>query len=283
MNGYRSQAYVETLSHIGEPLQLQRSGSWLLLRQIGDYVDALGSYPRLFYDDLAAVDDDLEELASAGIVSLVVVAPDSFGTLLSVKPQYIVPLAGDSASRWSPHHRRRVRAARVDVVQTNMPYVWADEWIDLYAQLRLRHQIADGDMEAFPETALRTQLAVPGAIAFGCTAGVTGDVCGMLVFYDEGRVARYHLGAYSHQGYELGASYALFAAAFQYFADRGTERIDLGRAPVGSDGLARFKLGWGAEEVPMIVSGAIIRPDAYELLTRTRGEHRWFPAYRPPD
>ena len=57
----------------------------------------------------------------------------------------------------------------------------------------------------------------------------------MALWFEDAPNAHYHLAAYSPEGYEVSASYALFAAAFDHLRERGVRRVELG----GGAGAAR--------------------------------------------
>jgi lipid II:glycine glycyltransferase (peptidoglycan interpeptide bridge formation enzyme) len=111
------------------------------------------------------------------------------------------------------------------------------------------------------------------------------ETVGACLWYEHGDVAYYHLAAYAPAGYELRASYALFAGALELFAARGLAwaslgagaGVDAGGGP--EDGLSRFKRGWSTGTRVAWFGGRILRPDVYDRLAGpSRG--RWFPAYR---
>ncbi|MBK7653160.1 MAG: hypothetical protein IPJ20_23890 [Flammeovirgaceae bacterium] len=66
----------------------------------------------------------------------------------------------------------------------------------------------------------------------------------MLLWYVQGNVGYYHLGAYSSEGYKLNVSFALFWTLLDYFSKEGLQWLSLG-AGAGingdeNDGLTRF-------------------------------------------
>lgn len=72
-------------------------------------------------------------------------------------------------------------------------------------------------------------------------------VAGML-FLRHGAAATYHIGHTTNAGRALNAHTLLLARAAKWFAGRGVEVLDLGALDtVSAPGLARFKLGIGAE------------------------------------
>ena len=118
------------------------------------------------------------------------------------------------------------------------------------------------------------------------SAKLGDSVAGMLLWFIQGEVAYYHLGAYSREGYEKGASYALFPAAIEHFASIGLRWLDLGAgagtSTDGTDGLTRFKRGWSTETRTAFLCGRVFDASAYERITKMKGvaETGYFPAYR---
>ena len=102
----------------------------------------------------------------------------------------------------------------------------------------------------------------------------------MTLWFEDAPNAHYHLGAFSREGYEVSASYALFVVA----RGRRVRWVDLGGAPgTGSeDGLMRFKRDWASgERIANLCSRAMDR-NAYAALASRGGGARttWFPRYR---
>ena len=116
-----------------------------------------------------------------------------------------------------------------------------DDWIELYDVLINRHQIHG--IASFSKQSFVEQIQVPGIVVFRAMAD--GTTVGMLLWFVMGNIAYYHLGAYSDKGYELNASFALFAFAIDYFADMGLCWLNLGSGTgthvTNDDGLSRFK------------------------------------------
>ncbi len=139
-------------------------------------------------------------------------------------------------------------------------------------------------MAAFSPAAFARQFEVPGLVIF--RASYRGAPAGMLLWYVQGEVAYYHLGAFGPLGYELQSSFALFWHAIEYFGAGGLRWLDLG-AGAGvngdaSDGLSRFKRGWSTGTRTAYFCGRIFDPKAYARIARARGvaDTGYFPAYR---
>ena len=129
------------------------------------------------------------------------------------------------------HHRRRIRrAARaVEVEVCTDPMAHLEEWTRLYAGLVARHRVTG--IAAFSRAAFRRQLGLPGLVAL--RAEREGRTVGMALWFEDAPNAYYHLAAYAPEGYEVSASYALFAVAFDQLRERGVRWVGLG-GPAGS-------------------------------------------------
>jgi len=153
--------------------------------------------------------------------------------------------------------------------------------VKLYSVLVDRHAITG--IPAFSRFAFARQLSVPGMAVFRALLGT--DTVGIVLWYVQGRVAYYHLGAYSEIGYEVRASFGLFWSAIEYFAGAGVQWLNLGSG-AGSegraDGLSRFKQGWSTGTRTAYICGRILDAARYASLASTMGASRttYFPAYR---
>lgn len=298
MSGYMHRLYAESLSEFGQPRELTRSKGWILVRDIPGFrcQDAIGCYPLFACRDWQQLGADLEEIGS-DLVSLSLVT-DPFGaydeTLLQrcfgdlvypFKEHYVVDLKQPRTSHVSTHHRRYARKSlRVVRVETcHDPGMLLEDWLDLYSQLISKHNIQG--IPAFSSLAFTKQLRIPGIVAF--RAVYENETVGILLWYAQGRVGYYHLGAFSSTGYKVRASFALFWCAIDHFAASGTIRwLDLG-AGAGviqdkADGLSRFKQGWASGTRTAFFCGRILDPVKYSELAAVsqKPSTSYFPAYR---
>jgi lipid II:glycine glycyltransferase (peptidoglycan interpeptide bridge formation enzyme) len=109
---------------------------------------------------------------------------------------------------------------------------------------------------------------------------------GMLLWVVQNSIGYYHLGAYSPEGYEQKASFALFWTLLEYFRNAGLDWLSLG-AGAGiredeNDGLSRFKRGWATGTQMTYFCGRIFDTIKYHecgLAHKTTGTG-YFPAYR---
>src|SRR5262249_5887792 len=217
MSGYAHEAYAASLTEVGSPLELPRSGGWILVRPIpgpdgrpSGLRDAIGPYPIFSCLDWRRLAGDLAE-PPAGLVSLTVVT-DPFGRFSEsalrqtfpdlvrpFKEHFVVELRRPLGDYLPPHHRRNVAKAsrRVRVEPCPDPPSLTPIWRDLYDNLVARHHITGP--AAFPPETLSRQLAVPGTVVFA--AADESATIGVSVWYVNESVAYYHLGAYSDAGY----------------------------------------------------------------------------------
>lgn len=295
--GYLHAGYARSLAQFGTPRLLPCSGGWILERPIPGTArrDATGCYPLFSCRNWQHLADDMEEL-NGRVVSLAVVT-DPFGdyepadlersfnyVVLPFKEHYCVDLSRPLDTFVCPHHRRYARKAleTVQVERAKAPWELLDDWVRLYDVLVRRHGISG--IAAFSRAAFEKQFRVPGLVVFrACHRATT---VGMLLWYVQGPVAYYHLGAYDPVGYELRASFALFLCAIEYFAQVGLDWLALGggaglRAEA-TDGLARFKRGWSTGTRTAYFCGHVFDSAAYAELADARcpSGTTYFPAYR---
>ncbi len=297
LTGYMHPAYVQSLSESGTPKFLPQSGAWILERQIPgwDYVDAIGCYPIFVCQDWSQLEIDLEDVRDT-LLSLAVVT-DPFGEynkpdlsrcfpdlVRPFKQHFVVDLSRPSSTFIDSHHRRYACKAlrEVRVERCADPLSYLDDWTALYDTLIKRHLISG--ITAFSRDSFAKQLSVPGLVAF--KAVNEGTTVGMLLWYLNGKVAYYHLGAYSARGYDLRASFALFSYAIEYFAQSELRSLNLG-GEAGAEnnatsGLTRFKQGWATGTRTAYLCGRIFDQQKYREILKSRAlpGTKYFPAYR---
>jgi len=294
--GYASPEYAESLREFGVPVKLERCGGWILNRAIPNSFsrDAMGCYPLFACRDWSQLARDLDDFA-ADLVTCTVVA-DPFGAydpallketfpdrFAPFKQHFVADLKESPTAFVARHHLRNARAAlrRVNVERCQDPAEFLDDWIKLYSELITRHRLAG--IPAFSSASFAKQFQVPGLVAFRAVQDAV--TVGMTLWYVLGSVGYYHLGAYSCAGYDLGASFALFMEALNYFSNQ-LQWLNLG-AGAGvtndsSDGLSRFKRGWATGTRTAYLCGRIFDRDKYQQLADDAGleSSDYFPAYR---
>jgi hypothetical protein len=294
-SGYGHPSYAASLVEFGTARRLPRSGGWVLERRVPDTDahDAMGCYPLFVCQDWRALQadlDDIDELVSVALVT------DPFGdfdqallrrafhdVVTPFKAHFVTDLRRPFAEIVSRHHRYYARKAleRVSVERCDAPDACLDDWVDLYAELRARHNLRG--ITAFSREAFARQLYVPGLVMF--RAVCDGATVGAHLWYKHGDVAQSHLAAVSARGYEVMASYALHARALEAFADE-VSWLNLGSgaglAEDGRDGLTAFKRGWATGTRQAYFCGRVFDPIRYEALAAPYRERAgdYFPAYR---
>jgi hypothetical protein len=238
--------------------------------------------------DLAGLDDQLVSVAAV---------LDPFGNyteadlknwfpdlVLAFKQHFVVDLTQAPLATLPDSHRRYVKKASKEMrVEVNEhPSVWLEDWVALYATLIERHGIQG--IARFSRRSFEQQLGLPGMVAL--RAVHEEKTVGMLLWAVHGDAAFYHLGAYSEEGYQRRASYALFPAAIEGFAARKLRWLNLGAGAGaggdGTDGLSQFKRGWSTGTRQAYFCGRIVDRGAYEKIVRDKNiaPTRYFPAYR---
>jgi hypothetical protein len=292
--GYLHPQYADALSCYGRPQFLPLSRSAIVIRSIpgSRHVDATGCYPLFACARWDRLPADLDEIG-ATLVCLFVVA-DPFGeyddallrrcfkdVLLPYKQHHVIDMRKRNV--FSKQHARNVRKAmsRIEVEVCENTGQVAEDWVALYSHLIRKHQIRG--FAAFPRESLISQLRVPGLVIF--RARHQGASVGMVLWYVHQDVAFYHLGAYSKSGYDVCASFGLFASSIEYFANR-VRWLNLGGGagvyPNPEDGLSRFKQGWTNETRTAYFCGRIFDAETYHSLALRNGQcgTDYFPIYR---
>lgn len=294
--GYLSGKYAESLGNVRS---LPACGGYLLVNSIpdSDFQDGTGSYPFFCCRDWNALQLDMARQADLVSVRLVTdpFAKMNVGALTATFPEicyvykehFVCDLTAPLERTVRGHHLRNVRKAlsRLEVRDwTNAPGL-VSQWTSFYANLVSRHEIQG--IARFSRDVFQQQLKVPGMVVL--SALDQGEACGMTLWYLQGDVAYYHLGAYNERGYALCASYALFWNALKQFAQLGIRWAALGAGAgvhAAESGLTRFKRGWATGTRPVYFCGKILRPEVYARLSAgvvSAGvalRPSFFPAYR---
>jgi hypothetical protein len=287
---YATTAYAGSLGHVGRPMSVPAWGGQVLVRSVAgeSAEDAIGPYPLMLIDPAAALAEGMEQLHSAGMVSVVGVLDDqlrpplerlaeTFDFVRPFKTHYLYdrslgPLA------YGKHHRYEVRRAhaRVDVRPISLGE-HAQAWRGLYTQLEARHGV--GGVHAFPAEHHETLNVLPGLRAFAAFVDERMVSAHLFVAHDGYAVS--HLAASAPEGYETGAAYAVNDLAIADLVD--CEVINFGGgagfADNPADGLVRFKAGFSNRTAPSYLCGKVLDPKTYASLSDGYGD-RFFPAYR---
>ncbi len=295
--GYLHRHYARSFNESGDPLELPRSKGWVLERQIPGFTDsdASGCYPLFCCQNWRELHTDLDAL-DRGLVCLSIVT-DPFGDfdetylnqcfgdlVLPLKEHFVIDL-NESPKRFvHPHHQRNATKAlkNVAVETCDRPADFIDTWVNLYSGLVKRRKIKG--MADFTKQTLSAQLNVPGLIAL--RAVHDDETVGMVLWYMQGDVAYYHLGAYSNGGYDLGVSFALFWSSITHFVTTDLKWLNLGAgagiSSQGMDGLSRFKKGWATGTRTAYFCGRVFDRQRFVEITKQSQvpDHKYFPPYR---
>jgi hypothetical protein len=296
VTGYLHPVYADSLSHLGIPRILPKSGGTIFERKIpkSDRIDAMGSYPVFCCRDWTGLDSDLDEMRRSELVSLVLVT-DPFATISERRlqsifdrvipfKQHFVANTSRPIEEFISRHRRRLarRAlARLSVEVSERPATLVQDWLDLHSSLASRRRMTGiGQLTA---SAVEKLLSVPGVVVL--RAALEGKTVGMHIEMVHGDFVYGHYAAYNDLGYETGAACALHVFEIQHFADK--ERwIDWGGVSGGvpdrSDGLTEFKKAFSNESRPTYLCCAILDPVEYAHLSKRASSQPspYFPAYR---
>ncbi len=294
--GYLHPLYAQSFSEIGTPLDLPRSGGWLIKRVIPstNYYDAMGPYPLFFCQDWESLTEDLSALADQLVSVTLVIGPlvdfpeaeygAYFDILMPYKDHYLLDLKMPLNATISKNKRKNARRASrdLDVKLQVAPEIDLDEWVKLYDCLIERHQITG--IRAFSRRSFEMQVAIPNTHYFRVLH--QGSPVGGNLYYLHGDQAYAHLSAFTEEGYHLGAPYAVKWAALQHLA-KFTRWVNFGGSTASEgdppDGLDLFKQGWSNRTAKSYLCGKILNPQIYQQLASDKDASGWFPAYRAGD
>lgn len=294
--GYAHPGYARSLAEFGTPLELPRSGGWLLERDVpgAGARDAMGSYPLLFCRDWRALGEDLRALE--GRLVAVSAVPDPFGdhdvellreafgdVVTPFKEHFVTDMERPLQENVSRHHRKYARRALREIhcdVVDDLPG-FLDEWLELHKWLVARHGVTG--IRGFSRAAFATQLALPGAVVL--RAKHRGVPVGAQLWFQHRDVAYGHVLAFTPQGYEVEAPYGLYWFALEHFLGKvkwcsyggvsGTDVAEPG-------GLGQFKRGWSSGTRTAYLCGRILDRGRYDSLVAQAGKSpsHFFPGYR---
>jgi hypothetical protein len=295
VTGYLHPEYAASFEEFGMPRYLPRSRGWILERNIPNstYRDAMGCYPLFACQDWSALPADFEEIGTEFVSLTLVTDPfgnydlslleDAFEKVIPFKEHFIADLSRPASDATTSHHRYYARRAlrQLSVAQEANPAGLLDTWIALYATLARKRNVTG--LRTFSRTGFAKQLSIPWIVVF--RAVFEDQIIGMHLWYVQNGVAYSHLEAVNETGYELGAAYALYWSALEFF--RGSVGwVDLG-AGAGTkknaqDGLSYFKKGWATGSRPVYLCGRVFNRERYDELVNAKDAARidYFPAYR---
>jgi hypothetical protein len=288
---YATEAYAQSLAHVGEAFAVPEWDSHVLSRPIsgGSDRDATGPYPLSVIADGADLAGGLDRLAAADLVSVVLVVDErlrpgaaaleaTFDFARPFKSHFLYDRSLGPLS-YAKHHRYELKRALARVEAREIAL--ADHltaWEALYGALAARHSL--GGLHAFPAAHHQTLAKLPGVRTFG--AFVDGRLVSAHVFVTHEGYAISHLAASAPEGYATGAAYAINDLAIATLSDCETVNLGggAGLTEDPADGLVRFKKGFANAAAPSYLCGKVLDRRAYETLGAGRAETSFFPAYR---
>lgn len=293
--GYKSAEYAQSLSEFGEPRYLPHSKGWILERPTPSlhYTDAIACYPLFSCENWSKLHLDLHELQDQ-LVSITMV-PNPFGQVDTVylkncfpdlmvpfKQHYVMNMREPIDKIVSRHHRKYARKALINI-ETEVcqaPIDFLEEWMDLHQHLIQKYQIEG--IRAYTRRAFEQQLSLPSMVVL--TAKYNHEVVGAQLWIIENDVAFGHVLAFSPEGIKLGAAYALYWFALNYFKGK-VEWCDVGGLAgmqnTENDPLHQFKRGWSTGFKTSYLCGRVLNRDKYdELVAFNQQTSNFFPEYR---
>jgi len=296
--GYLHPLYAKSFSEIGTPLYLPESKGWLIKRKIPGscYFDAMGPYPLFFCQNWPGLLEDLDNLKEKLVSVSLVIDPFAafqsekyrtfFDVFTTYKDHYLLDLELPPRDTVSKNKRRTaLRALKELSVELRIaPNINNDEWVNLYKCLIERHQIKG--IRTFSREGFSMQTAIPNTHFFRVL--FQNKIVGGNLFYIQDDIAYSHLSAFTPQGYDLGASYAVKWVAIQHLSECA-KWLNLGggtgKTHRKKSGLDLFKQGWSNQTAKSYFCGKILNPQIYEALTTNheKVDPGWFPAYRTDD
>lgn len=193
-------------------------------------------------------------------------AIDSYGSRAATLPAWPVPasirertewvlqLADGDASHLASNHRRNINKARkhgVAVTSTTDPAA-AGIHAHLMAASMHRRSERGEHVPTISETDTRTERAfLASGAARIYQAVLQNEVVSSLLVLTSPQGAYYHSAGTTPEGMETGASTFLVSEIIRALADDGRLVFNLGGAGTESEGLRRFKSGFGAQPVAL--------------------------------
>lgn len=292
LNGYGSETYAQTLTHIGTPIWCAESQMFALRRPIphSELEDLMGLYPMIRPLNWNALMADLAKLSDE-FVSFVGVSDPMRCTdwheierenlrCTAYKQHYVADLSTYLSEPQSSTTVRNVEFARQACqVREVDPTAGVHAFHELYQSLKSKTgTLGSAD---FSLGQLCKQSEIPGTRLF--VALNESAAIGAIWVFVEGETAYFHLAAYNQAGYDARAGYALMHHAYQSLVSDGIRYAHLGGVP-GEFGdeqnpLAEFKRRWSTETRTAFLIQVILKPEIYAQLSEG-ATTPFFPAYR---
>jgi lipid II:glycine glycyltransferase (peptidoglycan interpeptide bridge formation enzyme) len=167
--------------------------------------------------------------------------------------RHLLPLDGAShdLSQLKSSVARHVRASMRAGVRVRVSRSWEDmqTFYRLHAQTRRRLGVP-----VQPKRFLKAvwqHVVDPGMGFLAMAEDGGGEPIASALFLAHGQALIYKFGASDASRWELKPNHLLFWTAIGWGRENGFRVLDFGKSDIASDGLRRFKSGWGAMEVPL--------------------------------
>ena len=223
-----------------------------------------------------------------------VATPDPFGSytlpdlerafpdgVVHFKEHHVADLGRRRDEIVSLHHRKQAEKAlrQLDIECHPQPLRFLDVWTSLFELTVKKFQIKG--IRAYSRDAFARQLALPGS--FMSLARLQGEVVAAHIQMVHGDAVYAHLAAANDVASKIGASYALYYAELEYFADKVRWMDWGGEAGLAKDGsLSSFKRGWSTHTRPVYFCSRIFNIERYDEIAHAKGVYptSYIPAYR---
>ena len=150
-------------------------------------------------------------------------------------------------SRFSGATRRNLRKAGREGVEVSIGNSWGDtmEYYRLHCLTRKKHGMPPQPLKFFKKIHEHVISKHNGAVFLARRGGETAAGAVFFHFHDG---VLYKFGASDPALQEFRASNGVMGEAIRHYAGRGFRHLCFGRTEYWSEGLRRFKMGWGPEE-----------------------------------
>jgi lipid II:glycine glycyltransferase (peptidoglycan interpeptide bridge formation enzyme) len=173
---------------------------------------------------------------------------------INERVEWVIALSGDNATRFASNHRRNINKARklgITATSTTEPAA-----IDAHRRLMaasMQRRLRRGEaVPTIEEDDTRHERALLAAGAARLHQAVyQGNVLSSLLVLDAPAGAYYQSAGTAPEGMESGASTFLVSEVIRKLTEEGRIAFNLGGAGAKSEGLQRFKSGFGAQPVPL--------------------------------
>ncbi|MEO7678600.1 MAG: GNAT family N-acetyltransferase [Verrucomicrobiota bacterium] len=175
-------------------------------------------------------------------------------------------------SRFASATRRAVRKVEKSgvAIEISRDLQAVENYYSLHCRTRRKHGLPPQPFAFFSSLQKQILARKNGVVVLARQAGrlVAGGI-----FFHFGDKAIYKFGASDPSLLELRGNNLVMWAAIKWYAGKGLKSLDFGRTSIGSEGLRRFKLGWGSDEKVVAYSRYDFRKRGF--VSGTDHAHGW--------